>query len=215
MQLQTRFHDRTEAGKKLADALQHYKNQTAVVYALPRGGVVLGVEVAKSLELPLDLVIPRKIGHPMNPEFAICAVAEDGSLVCSAIGEQYRQQPWFKDLVNKEIAESKRRRAVYLADRKPVEAKGRTAILVDDGIATGLTMRAAIRSILAQEPKEIVVAIPVGPSDVINALHREVDDVVYLAPPESFVGAVGAHYDDFPQVTDEEVVNLIHSLEGQ
>lgn len=212
--IRTHFRNRREAGQLLAEALMEYKNQNAVIYALPRGGVVLGYEIAKKLELPLDLVIPRKIGHPMNPEFAVCAVAEDGSLVCSPIGEQYRHKSWFTSLIDKEVAEAKRRRNVYLANRTPIEATGKTAILVDDGIATGLTMKAAIRSILNTSPHKIIVAVPVGPSDTINDLKREVDDVISLIPPENFVGAVGAHYDEFDQVTDEEVIDQLTSLES-
>ena len=139
-----RFKDRTDAGKKLAQALKKYQNQDGVVYALPRGGVVLGAIVARDLHMSLDLLIPRKIGHPLQPEYAICAVVENGEIVCNQ-QEVARVDPqWFRQEVEAERQEARRRRELYLGGRDPAPVAGKTAIIVDDGIATGLTMEVSI-----------------------------------------------------------------------
>ena len=206
-----RFANRVEAGKLLAAALAQYRDADTVVLALPRGGVVLGAEVAKALGLPLDLVIARKIGHPGNPEYALGAVTEDGQVVADD-RERARVDPeWFAGEVARERLEATRRHHDYLAGRAPVSLEGKTAILVDDGIATGLTMLAAIRQVQARKPRRIVVAIPVIPPETANRLASEVDDVVALEIPDFFLGAVGAYYADFSQVSDDEVLNLLRT----
>ncbi len=210
-----RFRDRTDAGKKLAKALEKYKDQPGIVYALPRGGVVLGAEIARHLELPLDLIIPRKIGHPLSPEYAICAVVESGELVCNEWEVSHVDQTWFKQTVEHERREAQRRRELYLAGRQPYSAEGKTAILVDDGIATGLTMEVAIRDARARRPARVVVAIPVSPKDTAERLSKQVDAVVALDIPDYYLGAVGAYYDYFEQVSDEEVVELMKSANRQ
>jgi putative phosphoribosyl transferase len=207
-----RFRDRADAGGRLARALEHYRDGDGIVYPLPRGGIVLGVEVAAHLRLPLDLVIPRKIGHPWNPEYALCAVTEHGEPVCNP-DELARVDPvWFAAQVEEARREARRRRELYLGDRKPLDAAGRIAILVDDGIATGLTMRAAIKDVRDRKPARIVVAIPVGPADTVEWLGHEVDEVVTLEAPEYFLGAVGAYYADFAQLTDEDVIRLMRAV---
>ena len=142
------FKDRIDAGKQLAEKLIQYKDQSPVVLALPRGGVVLGAEIAGSLDCALDLVIPRKIGHPANPEYAIAAVTESGALVVNEAEVGAVDPTWFEREKEAQIAEAKRRREVYLKGRKPIDLAGKTAILADDGIATGLTMQAAIRELV-------------------------------------------------------------------
>lgn len=209
----TRFKNRTEAGKKLADALKRYRDKDGIVYGLPRGGLPLAVEIAKALHMPLDLIIPRKIGHPFNPEYAICAVGENGEMVCNEWEVAQIDQQWFQETVKAERQESRRRREHYLGGREPLPAAGKTMILVDDGIATGLTMRAAIRDAKHRRPAHIVVAIPVTPKDTAAILRQEVDDVVALDIPEFYLGAVGAYYDEFPQITDEEVIELLQLAE--
>ncbi len=204
-----RFKDRSEAGKKLAQALDKYQGQEGIVYPLPRGGVVLGVEIALALRMPIDLIIPRKIGHPHNPEYAICAVAENGEKVCND-WEVARVDPqWLERQVEKERKEARRRRERYLGETQPLSVTGKLAILVDDGIATGLTMQAAIRDVQQRKPARVVVAIPVAPADAAAALARQVDEVVGLEITDSYRGAVGAYYDDFPQLTDAEVIELL------
>ncbi len=204
-----RFKDRTEAGKKLGQALDKYKNQAGVIYPLPRGGVVLGVEIARLLEMPLDLIISRKIGHPNNLEYAIGAVTENGTPVYNS-REVARVDPeWLEARVRREREEAKRRRERYLGDREALPVQDATAILVDDGIATGLTMLAAIHEVKRRKPARIVVAVPVAPADTAARLAREVDDVVGVEITSSYLGSVSGYYDSFPQVADEEVIELL------
>ena len=204
-----RFANRVEAGARLAAALAAYRDADTVVLALPRGGVVVGAQVARALGAPLDLVIARKVGHPGNPEYALCAVTEDGEAVCNE-AERARVDPdWLDSAIAREREEAARRRRRYLADRAPIPLAGKTVVLVDDGIATGLTMRAAIRQVRAQHPRRVVMAIPIIPPDTAERLSAEVDVVVALDIPSIFLGAVGAYYDDFSQVTDDEVIHLL------
>jgi len=205
------FRNRVDAGQQLGRALQKYAGDDVIVYALPRGGVVLGVEVAAALNAPLDLVIPRKIGHPLQPEYAIAAVAESGALATNEYEIGQVSPMWLEGAIAAEKDEARRRRQRYLGGRAIKSAKGRTAILVDDGIATGLTMRAAIGDVRNMQPARIVVAVPVAPLDTVDALRRDVDDVVTVFTDSFYLGAVGAYYDDFPQVSDEEVVALLQS----
>ncbi|MFO1432266.1 MAG: phosphoribosyltransferase family protein [Candidatus Competibacteraceae bacterium] len=204
-----RFKDRSEAGKQLAVALEKYCAQPAVVYGLPRGGVVLAVEIAQALHLPLDLIIPRKIGHPYNPEYAIGAVSEDGEPVYNEWEIARVDRHWLENQVDSERREARRRREQYLQGRKPLAVTGKTAILVDDGIATGLTMLAAIRDIKKRRPSRIVVAIPVAPEDTVERLLQQADEVVGLDITPHYLGAVGAYYDHFSQVSDAEVIRLM------
>ncbi len=204
-----RFKDRSEAGKQLALALEKYRDQPAVVYGLPRGGVVLAVEIARELRLPLDLIIPRKIGHPYNPEYAIGAMSEEGEPVYNDWEIARVDRHWLENQVNSERQEARRRREQYLQGRKPLAVTGKTAILVDDGIATGLTMLAAIRDIKRRQPSRVVVAIPVAPEDTVERLLQEADEVVGVDITSHYLGAVGAYYDYFPQVSDAEVIHLM------
>lgn len=206
------FENREEAGKKLVEKLEKYKGQDVVVYALPRGGVVLGVEIAKRLQAPLDLLIIRKIGHPFNPEYALCATSENAHMVCNEEELAVIDKQWFKNEVAKERQEAKRRREVYLKGRKPIPAKGKIAIIVDDGVATGLTMFTAILEIKHQETKKVVVAVPVAPPETADQVKSKVDEFVALEVPEIFLGAIGSYYESFPQVTDEEVIRLMKEV---
>lgn len=206
-----RLRNRTEAGKLLAQSLEKYRGGEVVVYALPRGGVVLGMEVAKHLSVPLDLVIPRKVGHPLSPEYAVCAVTEDGHLVCNEAEIAGLDQAWLDKAVKKEQAEAKRRLLYYLSGRPAVPVKGKTAIIVDDGVATGLTMLAAIKEVKDRQPAKTTAAVPVIPADTARQLQSEVDEVVALDAPEAYLGAVGAYYDEFEQLSDEEVVQMLRA----
>ena len=204
------FRDRTDAGKKLAQALMAYRGQSIVVYALPRGGVVLGVEVARSLEAPLDLIVVRKIGHPLHPEYAIGAVAEDGYVVTNPHEISALDERWFDWATAGELKEARRRRMLFLQGRRPVAVRGKIAIIVDDGLATGLTMLAAIHEIRKRGPQKVVVAVPVAAAETADKLRPEVDDLVVLHIPE-WLGAIGAFYQHFEQVSDDEVVALMKS----
>lgn len=205
-----RFRDRTEAGQLLATALLQYRHEPAVIYALPRGGVVLGVEIAKRLQAPLDVLVPRKIGHPDNPEYAVCAVAENGYLVCNQPEAARLDKQWLNEAVKAQQAEARRRRQNYAAGRSEPSVRGKTAIITDDGVATGLTMMAAIMDARARRPAKIVVAVPVLPRDVAADLRERVDEVVALDIPAVYHGAVGAYYDQFDQVEDETVKQLLN-----
>ncbi len=204
------YRDRHEAGEKLAQALLSYQGQDVVVYALPRGGVVPGKAVAQALHAPLGLIITRKIGHPYNPEYAVCAIAEAGEMVCNEEERAAVDPDWLATAVERERAETERRRHRYLEGRPPLPATGKIAIIVDDGIATGLTMRAAIRQVRAQQPRQIVVAVPVMPKETAEVLSSEADAVVALDIPDTFLGAIGAYYARFEQVSDEEVVRVLN-----
>jgi putative phosphoribosyl transferase len=211
----TRFRDRAEAGKRLAHALSSYRDQDGIVYPLPRGGIPLGVEIARTLHMPIDLVIPRKLGHPFNPEYAIGAVCENGGMVCNEWEVSQLDPLWFQQKVRSEREEAQRRRERYLDGRAPLPVHGKTAILVDDGIATGLTMRAAIRDLKQRHPARIIVAVPVAPEDTAAILEQEVDELVALDVPRLYLGAVGAYYEDFSQITDEEVIDMLRLSEDE
>ncbi|MFV1998126.1 MAG: phosphoribosyltransferase [Acidiferrobacterales bacterium] len=209
-----RFRDRQDAGRQLAEVLgDKYKGRQGIVYPLPRGGVPLGLEVARALEMPLSLIIPRKIGHPLNPEYAICAVSEGGETVCNEDELAKVDKQWIEQRVEEERQESRRRREKYLPGRDPLSLACKTVILVDDGIATGLTMRAAVRDARERKAAQIVVAIPVVPHDTAKQLRREVDDVVALSVDANYLGAVGAYYDSFIQLTDDDVIALMSQLD--
>ena len=204
-----RYQDRQDAGRLLAEALLGYARPDVVVLALPRGGVILGAEVARVLGARLDLVIPRKVGHPSYPEYGIAAVAEGGEVVANE-EEVARVDPaWFERAVAHEREEAARRRRHYLGGREPLDLGGKTAILVDDGIATGLTMEAAVRDVRGRGASEVVVAVPVAPADAVVRLRRQADEVVALQAPVDYAGAVGAYYREFRQVTDDEVVEAL------
>ncbi|MBI3944641.1 MAG: phosphoribosyltransferase [Armatimonadetes bacterium] len=205
------FDDRTDAGRRLAEALMEYRGRRdVVVLGVPRGGGVVAYEVACALGAPLDVVVSRKIPAPGNPELAIGAVAPDGSVVMDPMAERYLAvtDDYVQRAVAEEVAEIHRRMEAYRGDRPPVPLEGKTVIVVDDGIATGATVLATLRGLRAQNPKELVLAIPVGPPASIERLAPEADRVVALQTPEFFY-AVGEWYRDFRQVSDEEVINLL------
>ena len=206
------FADRTDAGRKLAQALAAYKDQHVVVLALPRGGVPVAAEVAEALHAPLDLVLVRKIGVPMQPELAMGAVV-DGATPLIVRNEEVIQlagieEAEFKMVCSRELDEIERRRQRYLGGRARIEVAGRIAVVVDDGIATGATTRAALRATRARKPKKLILAVPVAPTESLPAMKAEADEVVCLEDYESF-GAIGYYYSDFRQTSDEEVIDTL------
>ena len=203
------FTNRKEAGLKLAAKLSEYKDKDAVVLALPRGGIVVGCEIAKALNAALDIIAVRKIGYPGNPEFAVCAVDEKGTLLSDPIQKAMIDKEWLKEEAERQQSEAKRRSKLYRIGKAPLSLAGKIVILTDDGIATGLTIRLAIQSVKAQKPKKVIVAVPVAPTEVATIIKKEVDELIVLEPPEDFLGAVGAHYIDFRQVEDDEVIALM------
>lgn len=206
-----RFRNRTEAGQELAKKLSAYTNRPdVIVLALPRGGVPVAFEVAKALNVPLDLCLVRKLGVPRQTELAMGAIGMGGVMVLNQ--EVMQCLGLSEDIINavavREREELARRDRVYRGNRPIPDLYNRTIILIDDGIATGSTLRAAIATLQSQEPKAIVVAVPVAPLSTCNLLQGDVAEVICLATPEPFY-AIGQWYDDFSQTADEEVCHLL------
>lgn len=206
------FRDRSDAGRRLAAALASYQDQRPVILALPRGGVPVASEVAAALNAPLDLIIARKIGVPFQPELAMGAVVDGGTPIIVRNDDVIRlahiDEAEFKAVCDSELAEIERRRQLYLGSRERPDVAGRTAIVVDDGVATGATTRAALRATRLRNPKKLVLAVPVAPTESLAELRQEADEVVCLEEYEPF-GAIGLYYSDFRQVSDQEVVNTM------
>ncbi len=217
MKYEDRFADRTEAGRKLAKELLKRKFENPVVLALPRGGVPVAAEIARALKAPLDLVLVRKIGVPFQPELAAAAVVDGGDpeLVVNddVVAMAGVTQTDIDRQAKIELAEIERRRQVYLEGRIRVPLEGRVLILVDDGIATGASVRAAIAALKRKSPKQLILAVPVAPRETVVALRGKVDEVVCLRTPEPFY-AIGLQYRDFHQVPDEEVVRLLRMVDS-
>lgn len=206
------FRNRTDAGRQLAAALLRYRPDHATVLALPRGGVPVAAEVARALDAPLDLILVRKIGVPFQPELAMGAVVDgdrpaivrnEDVIALAGVGEEE-----FEMACQRELLEIERRRRRYLADRERPPVAGRIAIVIDDGIATGATVRAALQAIRRRKPRKLVLAVPVAPIGTLAKLREEADDIVCLERHENF-GAIGFFYTDFHQVGDEEVIELL------
>lgn len=206
------FADRTEAGRVLAGKLRPYEAEDPIVLALPRGGVPVAYEVAEALHAPLDALFVRKIGAPGHPELGLGAVVDghDPQVVMNPELEGLADRAYVEQRVREELAEIERRRKAYLGGRAPLSVRGRTVLLIDDGIATGGSIRAALRGLRKANAKRIVLAVPVAPEQTVEALRREADEVIALETPEPFF-AVGLWYSDFTQTTDEEVVRLLEA----
>lgn len=205
------FRNRIEAGQKLAELFKNFKAVDTVVYALPRGGVVIGAEIAKAIHSPLDLIITRKIGHPLQPEYAIGAVSENGHSILNKEEVLNVDEKYIKEEAEKQKQEAKRRREVYLDGRKPIPCRGKIAILVDDGIATGLTMKAATLELkLHYHPSRIIVAVPIIPREIADELElQEKVELIALEIPDQFLGSIGAYYQNFSAVEDADVVRIM------
>ena len=206
------FKDRSDAGRKLAKALAGYKSLHPVILALPRGGVPVAAEVCAALEAPLDLILVRKIGVPFQPELAMGAVV-DGGVPIVVRNEDVIQlanidRETFSAVCDSELDEIERRRQQYLGTGERVEIADRTAIVIDDGLATGATMRAALRATRARIPQKLILAVPVAPTSALVEFQREADDIICLEDYEVF-DAIGAYYANFRQVSDWEVVDLL------
>ncbi len=214
------FIDRADAGRQLAKALLQYKDEQPVVLALPRGGVPVAAEIAAALEAPLDLVLVRKIGVPFQPELAMGAVVDGAAPVTvrneDVIALTHISEREFAAVRDRELAEIERRRKLYLGSRPHPPLEDHTIIVVDDGIATGATTRAALRAMRQRKPRRLVLAVPVAPTESLRELRGEADDVVCLEDYEDF-GAIGYFYSDFRQVPDDDVIDLLarHPVKAQ
>lgn len=208
------FLDRRDAGRKLAAALMHLKADKPVVLALPRGGVPVAYEVALALDAPLDVLIVRKIGAPGHPELGLGAVVDGANpqrvLNDSVMRQVYASPEYIEDEQRRQLVEIERRRQLYCGDRPPVPTAGRTVIVVDDGIATGGTIKTALMALSKGDVKHLTFAVPVAPAEVVDDLQRDFPDGVCLHTPD-FFRAVSLHYGNFTQTTDEEVVALLDS----
>lgn len=205
------FKNRTQAGEELAEKLKQFKDSSeAIILGLPRGGVAVAAVVAKKLGLPLDIIVPRKISAPGNPELAIGAITEDGEAVLDKASIVAWQIPaeYIKQEIAKETQEAQRRLILYRGGRATLDLKNKIAILVDDGIATGATMAAAIISARAKGARKVIVAAPVVATDTLETLQKATDEIFFLDAPVYF-GAVGAFYENFEQVEDGEVITLL------
>ena len=210
------FLNREEAGGKLSHALKNYKDDELVVIGIPRGGVVVAAQVAKALKARLDVIIPRKIGAPHNPEVAIGAVTQDGTVIkddtmVEILGISDDQ---IRDMASQVEQEISRRVSTYRGGRPGVEMRNKTVIVVDDGVATGYTVKAALQSVRRAGARRLVLAVPVAPADTASDLNKLVDDFICLHTPEIFY-AVGQFYLDFDQTTDEEVIGLLAEAGGR
>lgn len=207
------FIDRRDAGKMLIDPLKRFDVDESIILAVPRGGVVTAYDVIKELRFNWDMIIPRKIGAPFNPEVAIGAVASDGSYILNEtfVERLNISQDYIDKAVTSEVNEINRRMKEYRGTEEFPNVENKTAIIVDDGIATGFTIEAAIHSVKNQGAKKIILAVPVAPKDTIVRLESIVDEVICLFVPEDF-HAVGLYYEDFKQVTDKELFDLLKEL---
>jgi predicted phosphoribosyltransferase len=213
----TRYHDRTDAGQTLARALGSYADDPDVrVLALPRGGVPVAFEVARALHAPLDVMLVRKLGLPDHEEYAMGAIASGGLVVLdrSVTARFGVSNEQISRTIERERHELERREQLYRGDRAPPEIAGRTVILVDDGLATGASMHAAVSALRKEHPNRIVVAAPIGAPETCDAMRSAADDVVCADTPEPFL-AIGLWYDDFSQTTDAEVRDLLERAEHE
>ncbi len=206
------FQDRRDAGRRLADRLRHLAGEDVIVLALPRGGVPVAFEVAQALHAPLDLVLVRKIGAPGHEEYGVGAVVDGAApqvvLNDAIIADLSIPEVYVDAEIKRQLAEIERRRGAYLGGRAPIPVAGRTVLVVDDGIATGGTVRAALAALRRQAPARLILAVPVAPAEALALAGRDADETICLATPEDFV-AVGQYYSDFTQTTDAEVVSLL------
>lgn len=205
------FRDRRDAGEQLSRLLDKYKGQSVVVYAIPRGGIAVAEPIAEALNAPIDLLLAHKIGHPYSPEYAVAAVSESGHIVGSDYELSSLGEEWLEEQKARQMEELKRKRHYYLKGEKPRSLKGKVAIIVDDGIATGLTAQVGVIELKGLHPDKIVVAVPVSPRSTARKLGSMADDFVAVEIPEEnrFLGAVGAYYQEFYQVEDEEVLDTL------
>jgi predicted phosphoribosyltransferase len=202
------FRDRIEAGLLLASKLKKYQNDAGVILAVPRGGVPVAYAVARELGLPLEVILTKKIGHPMNPEYAIGAASMHDYIV---VPHDNVSQDYIDSEVVKIRRKLKEMYMKFMGDKEPEDLKGKTVIVIDDGVATGNTLLGTVDMLRKSNPARIIVAVPVAPASAVSKLNQVVDEVVVVLVPENFYG-VGSFYEDFEQVSDEEVIYYLNKL---
>jgi predicted phosphoribosyltransferase len=204
------YKDRVEAGQKLAQSLERYEDERPIILAMPRGGVVVAFEIAQKLHALLDVIVVRKLGAPFQPEYAIGAIAPNDVLVLNDEAKFYWQsdESVLQEIVSKEKVEMERRIKFYRGNNKALDIAGRVVVIVDDGVATGQSALAAIKSVRKLKPAKIIFAVPVGAKDSLAVIKKEVDEVICLATPTPF-SAVGIWYARFDQTEDAEVILLL------
>lgn len=202
------YADRIEAGLVLADQLKKYAGQPGVVLAVPRGGVPLGYIIARELKLPLEILLSKKIGHPNNPEYAIGAVSLTDSIIIPHEGVSNEYIESETERIREKLMENYKK---FMGDNKPIDLKDKITIIVDDGIATGNTLLSTVKMLRNQKPAKIVIAVPVAPRSSVDKLSKLVDEMVIPLIPKEFYG-VGGFYEDFAQVSDEEVLMYLEKL---
>jgi len=204
------FPDRTAAGKLLAEKLADFRGAETLVLALPRGGVVVGFEIARKLNTSLEVLVARKLGAPGNPEFGFGAIARENTVfldkqTVKMLGLAKEQ---IDEIIARENLELKRREKLYCGEHEFPKLAGKTVILVDDGIATGVTVKVALQFVRKQNPARIILAVPILAAESLEIFESEVDEIIYLQAP-AHLGAVGAWYESFPQNTDTEIIELL------
>jgi putative phosphoribosyl transferase len=212
------FRDRADAGRQLAGVLDGLRDQSAVVIGLPRGGVVVAAEVAQALDAPLDILVVRKLGSPYQPELGIGAVVDGDApqilLEPDLVQRLGVDEQYIRDEARRQVEEIHRREAAYRGGRPATPLEGRTVIVVDDGVATGVSTRIALRALRAKRPARLILAVPVGAPETLRSLQAEADEVIALEAPDDF-RAVGQFYTDFDQTSDEEVIELLERARGR
>lgn len=210
------FHDRGDAGRQLAEALLRYRDENPIVLALPRGGVPVGYEIARALGAPLDVLVARKLGAPGQPELAMGAVAPGGVLILNGrlVQRLEYSEEQIERVAAKERAEVERRLQIFRGERSAPAVSDRTVILVDDGIATGMTAKAAILSLRCQRPRRLVLAVPVCAAQAAEELRGEVDELVCIKAP-TYLLAIGVWYENFEQISDGEVVRILEQARNE
>ena len=202
------FKDRSDAAEQLAERLRHLKGEHPLVLAIPRGAVPMAKRLAETLEGELDVVLVRKLGAPGNPEYAVGAVSEDGTVELSAHGQSLCSEDYIAHEVDAQLRTLQARRQSYTPVRPPIDPSGRVVIVVDDGSATGATMVAALQTLRRRAPQRLIAGLGVAPPDALRRIEAEADAVYCLLTPAAFY-AVGQHFSDFRQVSDEEVIELL------
>jgi putative phosphoribosyl transferase len=211
----TVFKDRVDAGRQLAHKLHQYVDKPVVVYGTVRGGIIVAAEISRYLHAPLELIFAHKIGHIYSSQYVIGAVSENGHTILNEEEVEKLDPEWLQRAIDMEVKEAHARREAYLHDLPQTDVDGKIAILVDDGVATGYTLRAAIRDVKSRHPEKIIVVVPVANAPAWDIIRSEADECIAVHIPQRFMGTVGAYFTDFSQVNDEDVLQIIRAYKSE